>query len=117
MKTINEHTNTNGSPYYSTQDEDGKTIYSFSRDFEDIWTQTDQDAEDGFLAELKNGNSGKFCDRAAALDFIAAEYDLDADDLGVWTDEDGRELVWPTQEAADAAEDSSDVIATIVTPA
>ena len=37
---------TNGTAYYSTTDENGQTIYSFSEDFEDIWTQEDQDAID-----------------------------------------------------------------------
>jgi hypothetical protein len=41
--TITTHTNTNGIEFYSTTDEDGKTIYSFSREFEDIWTQEDED--------------------------------------------------------------------------
>lgn len=41
--TITTHTNDNGIEYYSTTDENGNTIYSFSRDFEDIWTQDDED--------------------------------------------------------------------------
>jgi hypothetical protein len=39
-----EHINHNGVTYYSTEDEDGQTIYSFTEDFEDIWTQEDQNA-------------------------------------------------------------------------
>lgn len=41
--TITEHVNQNGILYFSTTDVDGKTIYSFSPDFEDIWTQDDED--------------------------------------------------------------------------
>ena len=45
MKNIIEsHTNDNGDTYYSTPDEDSQTIYSFTEDFEDIWTQDDQAA-------------------------------------------------------------------------
>jgi len=43
MNTINTHTNANGVEYYSTTDENGETIYSFFKDFEDIWTQDDED--------------------------------------------------------------------------
>jgi hypothetical protein len=38
------HTNAAGATYFSTTDENGQTIYSFTPDFEDIWTQEDQDA-------------------------------------------------------------------------
>jgi len=41
---ITTHINADGTPYYSTTDENGQTIYSFTKDFEDIWTQEDQDA-------------------------------------------------------------------------
>ncbi len=44
MNAIESHTNANGTAYYSTTDENGQTIYSFTQDFEDIWTQEDQDA-------------------------------------------------------------------------
>jgi hypothetical protein len=37
-------TDKNGETYYSTTDEKGQTICSFTEDFEDIWTQDDQDA-------------------------------------------------------------------------
>jgi hypothetical protein len=37
------HTNKNGIIYYSKTDENGKTMYSFTEDFEDIWTQEVQD--------------------------------------------------------------------------
>lgn len=40
---MNTHKNHNGILYFSTSDETGETIYSFSPDFEDIWTQDDQD--------------------------------------------------------------------------
>jgi hypothetical protein len=43
---INKHTNADQNAYYSTTDENGQTIYSFTEDFEDIWTQEDQDAVD-----------------------------------------------------------------------
>jgi hypothetical protein len=43
MTTIECHTNASGEIYFST-DEDGETIYSFSKDFDDIWTQDDEDA-------------------------------------------------------------------------
>ena len=43
---ITTHTNATGTPYYSTTDENGQTIYSFTETFEDIWTQEDQDAID-----------------------------------------------------------------------
>lgn len=42
MNTISTHKNHNGILFFST-DENGETIYSFSPDFEDIWTQEDQD--------------------------------------------------------------------------
>lgn len=41
--TITEHVNQNGITYYSTTDENGNTIYSWTPDFEDFWTQDDQD--------------------------------------------------------------------------
>ena len=45
MTTIESHTDKEtGNVYYSTTDENGVTIYSFTEDFEDIWTQDDQDA-------------------------------------------------------------------------
>ncbi len=37
------HTNTTGTVYYSKTDEDGQTIYSFTEDFDDIWTQEVED--------------------------------------------------------------------------
>lgn len=40
---IKTHTNKNGETYYSRSDENGDTIYSFTPDFEDIWTQEDED--------------------------------------------------------------------------
>jgi hypothetical protein len=43
---IDIYTNTNGIEYYSTKDENGDTIYSFTKEFEDIWSQEDQDLED-----------------------------------------------------------------------
>ena len=46
MKTTTTRTNANGEAYYSTTDENGQTIFSFSESFDDIWTQEDQDAID-----------------------------------------------------------------------
>ena len=43
MKT---HKNKNGIEYYSTTNENGETIFSFSTSFNDIWSQEYQDAED-----------------------------------------------------------------------
>jgi hypothetical protein len=43
MSNITNHTNTAGVPYFSTTDESGQTIYSFTEDFEDTWTQDDED--------------------------------------------------------------------------
>jgi hypothetical protein len=43
MNTIHTHTNHNGINYYSTTNENGETIYSFTTDFEDRWSQDDQD--------------------------------------------------------------------------
>jgi hypothetical protein len=40
MKT---HTNKYGIEYYSKQDENGATIYSFSTTFEDYWSQEDEE--------------------------------------------------------------------------
>ena len=71
MKTITTHTNANGIPYYSMQDS-GQTIYSFSRDFADIWTQEDQDQHAPLCdlpdSEFKTG--GRITDlcRAAGYD-------------------------------------------------
>lgn len=41
--TITAHTNANGIPYFSKVADDGSTIYSFTEDFEDIWSQEDED--------------------------------------------------------------------------
>jgi hypothetical protein len=41
---MKSHTNAAGATYFSITDENGQTIYSFTPDFEDIWTQDDQDA-------------------------------------------------------------------------
>jgi hypothetical protein len=53
MKTIESHTNAAGTVYFSTANEDGQTIYSFTEDFEDIWTQDDQDAMESDSAPSK----------------------------------------------------------------
>tara|TARA_R110002051_G_scaffold10865_1_gene40470 strand:+ start:308 stop:451 length:144 start_codon:yes stop_codon:yes gene_type:complete len=41
---ITTHTNKNGETYFS-KGEGEETIYSFTRDFEDIWTKADEDLE------------------------------------------------------------------------
>jgi len=43
MSIITIHTNASGVEYYSTEDENGQTIYSFSENFDDPW---DQEAEE-----------------------------------------------------------------------
>ena len=40
---ITAHTNQNGVLYYSRPDDEHGTVYSFRVDFEDIWTQDDQE--------------------------------------------------------------------------
>lgn len=45
MKNINNtttHINANGISYFSKVSDDGETIYSFTEDFEDIWSQDDE---------------------------------------------------------------------------
>ena len=67
-----------------------------------------------FLTELNDGGkSESFESQEEALAFIAQNHLTDADELGTWEDEDSRTLVWLTQDDADAAEDGSNVIATI----
>ena len=56
MKTIETLKNQNGETYYSTTDENGQMIYSFTEDFEDIWTQDDQDAIDSGSTPAKISN-------------------------------------------------------------
>jgi hypothetical protein len=67
-----------------------------------------------YLAELNDGGkSASFDTMEDALAYIAKNFQTEANDLGTWEDEDGRTLLWMTQEDADEAEDNSDVIATI----
>jgi hypothetical protein len=67
-----------------------------------------------YLAELNDGGkSESFDTMEEALAYIAKNFQTEADEIGTWEDEDGRTLVWMTQDDADAAEDNSDVIATI----
>jgi len=35
--------NQDGKKFFSTKDENGETIYSFSESFEDFWTESDQE--------------------------------------------------------------------------
>ena len=67
-----------------------------------------------YQAELNDsGKSECFDTEDDALAYIAENFQTKADEIGTWKDEDGRTLVWMTQEDADAAADNSDVIATI----
>ena len=67
-----------------------------------------------YLAELNTGGKSKsFETMEKAFAYIAKNFQTEADEIGTWEDEDGRTLVWMTQDDADAAEDNSDVIATI----
>ena len=67
-----------------------------------------------YIAELNDGGKSESFDTMEdALAYIAQNFQTEADDLGTWEDEDGRTLIWMTQDAADAADDNSDVIATI----
>lgn len=43
-KKMTTHTNAAGTAYFSTTDENGQTVYSFFSDFDDVWTQDDEDA-------------------------------------------------------------------------
>ena len=43
MNTTETLINSNGETYYKMQREDGVFIYSFSEDFEDYWTNSEQD--------------------------------------------------------------------------
>jgi len=40
---INTHTNPNGEKYFSKKGENGERILSFSENFEDTWSQEDED--------------------------------------------------------------------------
>lgn len=67
-----------------------------------------------YLAELNDGGKYEsFETMEGAMAYIAKNFQTESDELGTWEDEDGRTLVWMTQDAADAADDNSDVIATI----
>jgi hypothetical protein len=67
-----------------------------------------------YLAELNDGGkSAKFATMEEALEYIAKNLQADAEKLGTWSNDDLETLVWMTQDAADAAEDNSDVIAAI----
>ena len=43
LERLETKTNANGDVYYIDKDDNGKTIYSFTPDFEDYWTQEDED--------------------------------------------------------------------------
>ena len=67
-----------------------------------------------YLAELNDGGkSESFDTMEAALAYIEKNFRTESDDLGTWSNDGIETLVWMTQEAADAADDNSDVIATI----
>ena len=44
LTTGDTHMNAAGTVYYSAENENGQRVYSFTPDFEDIWTQDDEDA-------------------------------------------------------------------------
>jgi len=44
---IDTPTNPNGVPYYSNLDGEGNRIYAFAPEFEDIWSQEDEDYHNG----------------------------------------------------------------------
>lgn len=67
-----------------------------------------------YLAELNDGGkSASFDTMEEALEYVAENFGTEAEELGTWEDEDGRMLVWMTQEEEEDASDNSDVIATI----
>jgi len=67
-----------------------------------------------YQAELNDsGKSECFDTEDDALAYIAESFQTEWENIGTWEDEDGRTLVFMTQDAADAAADNSDVIATI----
>jgi hypothetical protein len=67
-----------------------------------------------YIAELNDGGKSAFFDTMeGALKYIAKNFRTEADELGTWSNDDIETLVWMTQDAADEAEDNSDVIATI----
>jgi hypothetical protein len=67
-----------------------------------------------YQAELNDsGKSECFDTEDDALAYIAENFQTEWENIGTWEDEDGRTLVFMTQDAADAAANNSDVIATI----
>lgn len=79
-------------------------------------TNTNNHIMKTYLAELNDGGkNGTFDTMEEALEYIAKNFRTEASELGTWQNSPGEEtLVWVTQEDADAAEDNSDVIATII---
>ena len=49
MENVKTHTNENGDKYYSRLNENQEREYSFTIDFEDIWT----DAEENYINEIE----------------------------------------------------------------
>ena len=67
-----------------------------------------------YLAELNDGGKSESFDTLeAALEYIAETFRTESDEIGTWSNDGLETLVWMTHEAADAADDNSDVIATI----
>jgi hypothetical protein len=67
-----------------------------------------------YQAELNDsGKSECFDTEDDALAYIAENFQTEWENIGTWEDEDGRTLVFMTQDVADAAADDSDVIAII----
>ena len=50
MENVKTHTNENGDKYYSRLNENQEREYSFTIDFEDIWT----DAEEQWVDQIEN---------------------------------------------------------------
>ena len=77
MTTIKTHKNKNGIEYYSTFNEDGEKIFSFSPSFDDIWSQEDQDEEHRHeikLAAIYSPGKAVFGD--SLLDLTAKAWDI-----------------------------------------
>jgi len=57
---ITTHTASNGNVYYSTTDDTGATVYSFTQDFTDTWDQETQEQHTaGPITFLEFWNAGK----------------------------------------------------------
>lgn len=68
-----------------------------------------------YYTKFSNGEKAKTFDSMhEAMEYIAKIFRADADELGTWeVDGTDETHVWMTQDEADAAQDSSDIIACI----